>query len=448
MASANVTQTLALHNTNNVNELIRTVQVLDDNLKLGIQDMNTIITNTGAISESLVLMTASIVSMTGSISTIETKQTNLTTDVGAVDDVVDRMEVQLGTNSSADVVGTGLCLEMEILDDKMDQLDGVADRIEERVGTLATTTAASTGLFSEMEKLEARVGTPATATAVGTGLFSEIEKLEVRVGTLATSTAVGTGLFLEIEKLDSVVKPLVTTVNSIATTVNALTTTVTNGVTLLNNGIMNLSSKVDTLINAPAVNPHTVGTIQYHNWEQTGDGDTGYVNIQVSYTNTDYAYWELFMIANGSGYVGDPSQTGLGNTDADWSSYAVNFSDNEISPDEHVFKITTTDGGVSWAFENTVHTTVSFVYAEATSVKYEITRVGISDLWSIKKHGGTSYLTVFDSSQNAYAGGAYTEQYGYYGMNAALGVSGAINEQQKFLFHYIPTTEPDTLIAV
>ena len=199
-------------------------------------------------------------------------------------------------------------------------------------------------------------------------------------------------------------------------------------------------------IDTTPVNPYTDrGGIQYQNFEQTGNGNCGYVNIKAS--NGAYKDWELFMTDDGSCYVGDPTQTGTGNINGGWEEHNVNFSDNDVSPDEHVFKITTTDDGKSWSFQNTAHPKISFVYGEAIYVKYEITRVSETDLWSIKKYNGDTYLTVLYQTQSSYAGGAYDKQYGYYGLYEPLEeATGAptrtINEQQKFSFNYIGTPGP------
>jgi hypothetical protein len=186
-------------------------------------------------------------------------------------------------------------------------------------------------------------------------------------------------------------------------------------------------------------NPFASGTLQHNNWAQTGDGNIGYVNIRVSNNHTGYENWELFQIANGSGYVGDISQSGTGNTNMNWASTDVNFSDNDVAPDEHIFKIQSTDNGVSWSITNTAHTTVVFIYNEATSVNYEITFTGSNDLWTVKKHNGTSFVTVSGSAQSSYALGAHTKQYGYYDLRGPLGTNGEANDQQKFSFHYVGT---------
>jgi len=183
--------------------------------------------------------------------------------------------------------------------------------------------------------------------------------------------------------------------------------------------------------------------IRHYIWIQNLSGSStrghvGYALIKQADTGTtspgSFLNWILYAegvtVTNKSTYIGNPSARPY------QGSYGVNWDDNTVSPDEHIWKLTRQSNG-SWKCENTAYGWDLDEYSEGANYidPTQHSSSTVSDpIWLLKKYNSSpaKYLTTQNTSQNSYASTAYNNNYGYQRFNTAQTNS----DKQKWRFEF------------
>ena len=187
---------------------------------------------------------------------------------------------------------------------------------------------------------------------------------------------------------------------------------------LWNNLLINTTFSVED-------NPYANTDLRYYIWNQnlsgsSTRGEVGYAFIKQADTGTtapgNFLNWILYSegvtISNSSTYIANPSGRPY------QGSYGVNWDDNTVSPDEHIWKLTRQSNG-SWKCENTAYGWDLAEYFEGSNyiepTQHSSSSLPSNPIWLLKKYNSSpaKYLTTLNTTQNSSAQAAYNANYGY-----------------------------------